>query len=101
MAMTERPGDCAAVSRQVTGMLKQLYDFAESPDGEKSKKAKVLLSHYELPIKAALRNVRPGKNPFLWFFSSELTRKKTCASCSYLYDVIFLGLGPELSKLSE
>ena len=99
MEKTLRPADCAAVSKQAVGMLKLLDSLLKNGEGEKKRKAETLRSHYKRTVKAALRDIRPGKNALFWFLSSEQTRKKTCASCNYLYDVLYLGLGPELREL--
>ena len=95
------PGELAALRKEVRFLLKQLSEFKKSSDSGISKRAEKLECWYRAPVKAAVRDLRPAENRLFWVLSSGRTRKRACASCCYLYDVLYVGLGPEVNKLSE
>ena len=96
MNMLKRPKDTAALCREAQEMLQILYKMQKSGDPFLILQAEKLLFCYERPVKAAIRDLKPAKNRFYWILSSEADKKRVYASCNYLFDVIALGLGPEI-----
>ena len=95
------PGETAALRKEIRSLLKQLSEFKKSADPGISERAEKLDCWYREPVKAAVRDLRPAENRLFWVLFSGRARKRACASCCYLYDVLYVGLGPEVKKLSE
>ena len=93
-----RPKESRAILGKSRDLLRELKAYREP--GKKAQ-AEQLLFSYERPVERAIGDLRIGVNPVLWVCSSEEKQKRALSAFNYLFDVITIGLGPEVQKLSE
>lgn len=96
--MLDRPKESRTILRQSRDLLGFLKNIREP---QKKKQAEKLLLSYEEPVERAIKDLKIGVNPVLWAFSSEEKQKRALSAFNYLFDVITIGLGPEVQKLLE
>ena len=96
--MLDRPKESRTIlrqSRDLLGFLKSIRELQKKVQAEK------LLFCYERPVKRAVKDLKIGVNPVLWALSSKEKQKRALSAFNYLFDVITIGLGPEVRKLLE
>ena len=96
--MLDRPKESRVILRQSRDLLKTLKAFREP---RRKLQAEKLLSCYEKSVERAIQDLKIGSNPVLWACSPEEKQKRALSAFNYLFDVITIGLGPEVQKLSE
>ena len=96
--MSNRPKESRALLAQSRDLLRLLKQIREP---QKMKQAEKLLLSYEKPVERAIKDLKIGESAVLWAFSSEEKRKRALSAFNYLFDVITIGLGPEVQKLAE
>ena len=95
--MLDQPRESRTILRQSRNLLGILKNIREP---QKKIQAEKLLSCYERPVEKAMKDLKIGTNPVLWALSSEQKQQKALSAFNYLFDVITIGLGPEVQKLS-
>lgn len=85
-------------SQMITWHLKALRTLKDSRE---SREAGKLLHWYELPVRRAIRDLRPSCFGLWWYLLPEKKKYRAYSSFHYLTDCRFLGLGAEMEKLSK
>ena len=96
--MVKRPEGSRELLKNIRVMRRFLRSVREP---QHKMQAEKLLNCYERPVRKAVRDLRIASNPVSWLLSSDEKRQCAMAAFNYLFDVLTIGLGPEIQKLSE